>query len=179
MRNWLKIAEGVDFLPLLNALAVNPDLWNEHTLRTRHPASPHQACDDVWLWFQSLDSDVVDDLRVEPYRAWSALPQARLIVHDLMRRVEGTHLGRVIITRLPPSATIPAHTDGGSPATFYTRYQVALQSRPGATFILGGQGLQMTPGEVWLVNNRVEHSVVNNSDDDRIVMIVDIRGPVA
>lgn len=181
MRHFLKIAEAVDVLPVLNALAVNPDLWNEHPLRTSHPDSPHTACDDIWCWFNDASDPaaVPDDTAVVPYRGWFALPQLRLIVLDLMRRVEGTHLGRVIITRLPPGATIPPHVDGGAPATFYTRYQLALQCRPGAVFRSGAEAVQMTPGEVWLVDNRAEHSVVNNSNDDRIVVIIDIRGPVA
>lgn len=177
----MKIAEGVDVLPVLNALAVNDDLWNENGLRTMHPASPHQSCDDIWCWFNDADdpATVPDDTRVVPYRGWFALPQLRPIVLDLMRRVEGTHLGRVIITRLPPGGTIPPHIDGGAPATFYTRYQLAVQCRPGAIFASGNEAIQMAPGEVWLVNNRVEHGVINNSDDDRIVVIIDIRGPVA
>lgn len=181
MRSFLKIAEAVDVLPVLNALAVNPDLWNENPLRTTHPDSPHQACDDIWLWFNDPTdpATVPNDTVVVPYRGWFALPSIRPMVLDLMRRVEGTHLGRVVITRLPPGAIIPEHTDGGAPATFFTRYQIALQCLPGALFMCGNETVQMRAGDVWLIDNTAPHSVVNNSADDRIVCIVDIRGPVA
>jgi aspartyl/asparaginyl beta-hydroxylase (cupin superfamily) len=33
----------------------------------------------------------------------------------------------------------------------------------------------MAAGEVWWFDNTVEHEVVNNSADDRIVLICDIR----
>jgi hypothetical protein len=33
----------------------------------------------------------------------------------------------------------------------------------------------MRTGEVWWFNNAIEHEVVNNSADDRIHLIVDIR----
>jgi hypothetical protein len=180
MRHFCKIVEGVDVVPLLNALAVNPDLWNENTLRTTHPLSPHKETDDIWCWFNKIPdnpSEVVDDLEVIPYRAWSELPHLREIVLNLMRRVDGTRLGRVMITRLAPGKTIPAHVDGGAPATYYTRYQLALQSLPGANFIIEEEVVNFRMGEVWLVNNRAEHSVVNNSADDRIVLIIDVRGP--
>lgn len=181
MRHFLKIAEGIDVIPALNALAVNPHLWNAHDLRTTHQLSPHRAVDDIWLWFNRMSddpADVIDDLECVPYPAWQQLPQFRGLVLDIMRRVEGTRLGRAIITRLPPGKSIPAHVDEGAPATYYTRYQLALQCLPGALFESGGEVIQFRMGEVWQVDNRVEHSVVNNSADDRIVLIVDVRGPV-
>lgn len=181
MRNFCKIFEGVDVVPVLNALAVNPHLWNAHDLRTTHPMSPHREVDDIWLWFNPEHDDptkTIDDLETVPYPAWQHLPQIRHLVLDIMRRVEGTRLGRVMITRLPPGKTIPAHVDEGAPATYYTRYQLALQSLPGALFESGEEVVNFRMGEVWLVNNRAEHSVVNNSADDRIVLIMDVRGPV-
>jgi hypothetical protein len=33
----------------------------------------------------------------------------------------------------------------------------------------------MAPGEAWWFDNAQEHEVINNSADDRIHMIVDIR----
>jgi aspartyl/asparaginyl beta-hydroxylase (cupin superfamily) len=92
-----------------------------------------------------------------------------------MRMVEGVTLGRVIITKLPPGKKITPHVDGGAPATYFSRYQIALQSLPGALFTIGDETVNFESGEVWLIDNKKEHSVVNNSRDDRIVMIVDIR----
>jgi hypothetical protein len=178
MRNFFKLAEGVDVIPLLNALAVHDDLWNENTLRTTHPLSPHQAVDDIWLMFNEIPDSpdaVVNDLDVIPYRAWSELPHARSIIFDVMRRVEATRLGRAMITRLSPGGEIPEHVDEGAPATYYTRYMLALQSLPGALFESGGEVIQFRPGEIWMVNNRAPHRVVNNSADDRIVLIMDLR----
>jgi quercetin dioxygenase-like cupin family protein len=65
--------------------------------------------------------------------------------------------------------------DSGAPATFYTRYQIALQSLPGALFNIEDETVNFRSGDIWLINNKAEHSVVNNSADDRIVCIVDIR----
>jgi quercetin dioxygenase-like cupin family protein len=180
MRHFLKIAEGIDVIPALNALAVNPHLWNAHDLRTTHERSPHKQVDDIWLWFNRLpenEAEIVDDLEAVPYPAWQQLPQFRGIVLDIMRRVEGTRLGRALITRLAPGGVIPAHIDEGAPATYYTRYQLALQCLPGCNFQIGEEVINFRMGEVWQVDNRTEHSVVNNSADDRIVLIVDVRGP--
>lgn len=177
MRHFTKIADGLDVVPLLNALAQHDELWNQNTLRTTHPASPHQQTDDIWCMFNRIPDDpaeVVDDIAVIPYPAWSTLPLRNLVL-DLMRRVEGVQLGRVLISRLAPGKTIPEHTDQGAPATYYERYHLALQSLPGALNNSGGETVNYRMGEFWWFDNAVPHSIVNNSADDRIILVLDVR----
>ena len=165
-------------VPVLHALATKPHLWNENTLRTRFLESPHAACDDIWLWFNDVSDDVAlvaDDISVRPYGAWHELPQVHSLIFDLMRRVGGVQLGRVLITRLAPGKSIPAHEDMGAPAEYYDRYQVALQSGPGCLFYAGDEVVNFQMGECWWFDNQQTHSVVNNSADDRLALIVDIR----
>jgi hypothetical protein len=177
MRHFQKIAEGVDFVPLLDALARNPYLWNQNPLRTQHPGTAHAQVDDIWLWFNDVSSveGVANDKEVVPYEAWHVLPQVRPIIFDLMRRVEGVRLGRVLITRLAPGKQITPHEDGGAPATYFTRYQIALQSLPGCLFHAGDETVNMRSGEVWQFDNTQTHSVINNSADDRLALVVDIK----
>jgi Aspartyl/Asparaginyl beta-hydroxylase len=169
----------VDPIPLLLALRQHPELWNENDLRTTHPHSPHQAVDDIWVWFNAIEKEntakAIEDIQTIPYPAWSVLPQVRPLVFDLMRRTEAVQLGRVIVTKLPAGCEIDPHVDQGTPATFYSRYHIALQNLPGSIFKIEDEQLVMGSGEVWAVNNRAEHSVTNNSADDRIVVIVDVR----
>lgn len=180
MRHFLQLAAGVDVSPTLHALALNPDLWNENPLRTQHAESAHAQADDIWLLFNHIPDDpkaVVDDIRVEPYRGWTVLAPIRPLVLDLMRRVEGLGLGRCMITRLAPGACIAPHADAGAPAEYFRRYQIALQSLPGAQFRIEDETVNFRTGDVWWINNRVEHEVINNSADDRLACIVDVRVP--
>ncbi len=176
MKHFLKVGE-IDPFPLLNALSDKPELWDQNTLRTTHPASPHQETSDIWLFFnrQQDASEVVNDIQTHEYPAWHELPQIRPIIFDLMRRVEGVQLGRLLITRLAPGKRIPPHVDEGAPVEFYSRYQIALQSLPGALFRIGEESMSFRSGEVWKIDNGIEHSVLNNSSDDRIIIIADIR----
>lgn len=180
MRHFLQLAAGIDVVPALNALTVNGDLWNENDLRSTYPNSPHAQVDDVWLLFSRMPinvAEVVDDIQVQPYRGWWALPAVRSLALDLMRRVDGVALGRVVITRLRPGGRIAPHADQGAPAEYFTRYQIVLQSLPGAIFRIEDEEVNFRSGDVWLINNRAEHEVINNSADDRIVCIVDVRVP--
>lgn len=178
MKNFLRIAEGVDVMPILNAIQAKPELWDENNLRTTHSLSPHQECHDIWCFFnvvpESLES-VVDDIRVVPYRAWKELPQLRPVIFDLMRRVEGMELGRVLITKLEPGKKIPPHVDHGAPVEYYSRYQIVLQSLPGCVFQIEDERVNFRAGEVWRIDNSKEHSVTNSSADSRLVVICDIH----
>lgn len=178
MRHFLKIGE-TDVAPVVEALARAPQLWDQHRLRTEHPGAAHAQVNDIWLWFNDIDpaalAAVADDRDTVPYPAWAALPQVRPIIFDLMRRVSGVRLGRVLITRLPPGGRIAPHVDGGAPATYFDRYQIALQSLPGVLFRAGDEQVGFATGEVWMFDNTQEHEVINNSADDRLALIVDIR----
>lgn len=183
MKNFFRLAQGVDSVPLLHAIYRQPALWNTEKLRTTHKLSPHTQVEDILLRFNDLDeyrktenaASILDEHESTFYPAWHALPQAHVIIFDLMRRVEGIRLGRVMITRLAPGKKIDPHVDGGSHAAYFERYHVMLQNSPGSIFRAGLETVTMQPGEVWWFNNAVEHEVINNSADDRITMIVDIK----
>lgn len=183
MRNFHMIAGDIPIQRLLNEVMRQPDLWNANTLRTTHELTPHKAVDDIWLRFQDLEpyrqtgdgARVIDDHESINYPAMARLPAARPIIFDLMRLVEGERLGRVLITRLAPGRSIDPHVDGGRHAAYYQRYHVVLQGLPGALFMCGDETVHMPTGSLWWFDNSVEHAVVNNSADDRIHMIVDIR----
>lgn len=177
MKNFQILNSGVIVAPLLNAV-LRSDLWNQNPLRRVAPGSPHTQVDDIWLRFNEIPDDpatVIDDHESINYPAWFQLPEAQAICLDLMRQVRGERLGRVLITRLLPGKSIAPHVDGGSSATYYDRYHVVLQGLPGSLFRCGDEQVCMRSGEVWWFNNAVEHEIVNNSADDRIHMIVDIR----
>jgi hypothetical protein len=162
----------------MNAIQRQPELWNANTIRTKHPGTAHAEVSDILMMFNSLDQiaeGIVNDKEVIPFDAWAKLPQLRPILFDLMRTVEGIQLGRVIITKLPPGKTIAPHVDQGAPAEWFNRYQIALQSLPGALFHIGDETINFRTGDVWMIDNRTEHSVENQSADDRIVCIADIR----
>ena len=142
MKYFLRLADSVDTVPVMRELATQPELWDQNTLRTQHPDTAHAEVSDIWLWFNEIPEDptaVINDIQTVEYPAWGRLPSLRRLVLDLMHRVDGVQLGRCIVTKLPPGGVITPHVDSGAPADFYTRYQIALQSLPGALFHSGDE----------------------------------------
>lgn len=161
---------------MLNALATHPELWNQNPLRTQYPGTPHREADDIWVFFNAPEQPeaVINDIQTDPYPAWHILP-IKDLVFNLMRFVGGTQLGRVVVSRLAPGRQIYPHADQGAPAEFYQRYQIMLQCLPGVIFSAGDEVVQMKTGDVYWFDNTNEHAVINNSADDRLALIVDIR----
>jgi hypothetical protein len=180
MRNFYLIASGVSVTPLMMDLCRNPQLWNQNTLRTTHPMTPHKEVDDIWLRFNEMpppgeEHRVIDEHESIDYPAFKVLSAARPLVMSVFNAVAGIRLGRVLITRLHPGGKIEPHIDGGSHAEYYSRHHVVLQSAPGSIFRCGDESVQMETGQVWWFDNSKEHEVVNNSATDRLHLIIDAR----
>lgn len=153
------------------------DMFGANRIR-QFPGSPHHQVDDILLRGPDLDQGLVEihnDLRCDWYDEAHALPSCRVLTEDLMHAVGGRELGRVIITRLPSGASIEPHIDEGDAAAYYRRYHYCVQGEPGNTFIIGHHAQQMKSGEFWRVNTRLMHSVINNSFNDRIHIVIDIK----
>jgi hypothetical protein len=109
------------------------------------------------------------------YPAYKALPEARGLIMWLMNRVGGERLGRCMINKIKPGGRIFPHADTPVHAEYYSRFHIVLESSPGVDFRAGDEHVHMQVGEVWWFNNKLEHEVVNNSADDRIHLVIDIR----
>lgn len=173
-------------MPLLHAVQRRPDLWNRRTWRTTYANTPHRDVSDIWIRYSdenataSVDRtvDVIQDTRPIWYPEWRELPQIRPILFGLMQRVDAYELGRVLITKLPPGGRILPHSDAVGAYTDQkdgARYHVVLQGLPGSLYRAGDETVNMRSGEAWWFNHLAEHEVINNSADDRIHLLIDVR----
>jgi len=186
MRNFHLIAQDVAVDPLLLAIKRHPELWKEDTYLRDYPQGPFGDTDTIMLRFPvKTVKETEEELRKYgesdgqhesiDYPPFAYLTEARPIIFGLMATVQGERLGRVMINRLRPGGRIFPHADTPVHAEYYSRHHVVLQSAPGSNFRCGDETINMPKGTVWWFNNKIEHEVQNNSGDDRIHMIVDIR----
>jgi len=171
MNNFQKIA-NCNVQSLIAALARQPELWNQNPIRTTHQGTVHADASDILLRYNEEPSiDAIDNI---DYPAFALLPQARALVFDLMRLVEGNRLGRIFITKLPVGGKILPHKDEGKSPEYYDRYHIILQNYEGSIFRCGDETICPNAGDVIWFNNKIEHEVINESIDDRISLIIDI-----
>lgn len=184
MKNYLQIGSGVDVMPLVTELHRQPHLWNRNDVRLSK-AGPHWQTDDIWLRYKDeSENKKSGDYRnfSDPhdgvwYPAYYALPSARSMIFDLMRRVEGERIGGIFIYRVAPGKKIFPHIDTGWHVNYFDKFNICLQSNPQAAFVYDedGEAMVQRPGDVHRFVNTRTHSVVNDGSDDHIVMTVCIR----
>lgn len=173
MRYFHRIAESVDVGQLMHAVARQHGLWDADKLRTTFDGTPHAEVNDILLRFGKPDGD---DLDAEDREAIKLIPGAKTMALNLMHLVRGSRLGRVVITKLDPGKKILPHADTqGAYASYYTRYHLVLQGLPGSLFSCGDETVNMLTGEIWWFDASAVHALSNNSKDDRVHMLVDVR----
>jgi len=180
LKYFTKIADNVDVLPLLFQLQKHPELWDQHQERTKRPKSAHTEVSDIWLRFQKKSETDKFATGQKPhlsvwYPAIQKLPAAIPIVFWMMSRVQGEQLGGVLITKIPAGGKIDAHTDHGWHVEYYDKFYLSIKSQPGANFYCGDEVICPHPGDIWYFDNREPHWVINESNDDRITMIICIK----
>lgn len=100
-------------------------------------------------------------------------PVASKYVDDFIRDKRGKP-GRVVMTNLRPNGTIYPHTDDGLYWLLRDRYHLVIKSAKGSHFKAGGEEVRMQEGELWWFDPTVEHEAFNDSDEDRIHIIIDV-----
>lgn len=185
MRNFLKIGDNMQIQSLLLALHrfdKSHNIWKEDTYLRDYPQGPFGDTESVILRFPprsvvetQQDLDGIDQHENIDQPVFKLIPEARSLVFNLMAAVQGERLGRVMINKLKPGGKIYPHADTPVHAEYWDRFHIVISSLPGNIFRCGDETISMRAGECWWFNNKLEHEVINNSSDDRISMVVDIR----
>ena len=186
MKNFLQIGRGIDPAALLLQIRRQPDLWKVDTYLRDYPQGPFGEVESIILRFpprtvheteaalaaHATHFDQHENVDQPPYKL---LTEARPLVANLMRYVEGERLGRVMVNKIAPGGVVYPHADTPVHANYWDRFHVVLESYPGVDFRCESEHVYMPPGTIWWFQNALEHEVINRSDGDRIHMIVDIR----
>jgi quercetin dioxygenase-like cupin family protein len=151
-------------------------LWNWLDVRRLAEQSYHKQVDDIILRFQNIIGEPDADYFYNTdhcvnYFVTQYLPEVCKVVTGVS---QNRNVGRVLVANLKPGGLIGKHIDEGLYAQHHDRYHLVVTSNPDVTFSCGDEHVTMSPGEIWWFNNQIEHMVHNNSDHNRIHIIVDL-----
>jgi hypothetical protein len=187
MHGFRRLTASLNVRPLLEELDAQPELWDQIKFRKIAPGSPHSRMSDIWVRYNDYrpflargDFSGLNDPHIPIwYPAWQKLPALRPLIFGTMERVQGEMLGGVLITRIPPGEGIEPHVDVGWHVNYYPKFYLSLRSAPGAEFFCEYgdtiASINPRPGDLYLFDNRQRHWVKNESDQDRITLIMCIR----
>lgn len=167
-----------DVVPLASELALHPEVWNQHRWRTEHPRSPHREVDDIWIRYNAIEN--LGPTFNEPHESiWypvaEKLTAVKHLVEKLVQDVGGGQLGGVLITRVPAGKQVYPHVDQGWHAGYYEKFAIQIAGNGKQAFCFDGEELRAETGDAYWFRNDVPHWVTNDSDEDRITLIVCIR----
>jgi Aspartyl/Asparaginyl beta-hydroxylase len=188
MEHFKLVSDGVPVKGLKKLLKEHPELWNTIPYRKISPGTPHSQMTDIWVRYNDLKPFLekgnltgLNDPHVPIwYPCYELLaPEIRPIIADLMWQVNGEMLGGVLITKIPPRLGIDKHVDTGWHVDYFDKYYLTISGDPEANFWceVNGEKEFIAPkeGEIWFFDNHKLHWVENNSNKDRITLIICIR----
>lgn len=188
MSHFSLITEGLDVEPLLAELDAHPELWNERPER-RGGNSPHRETQDIWVRYASPEAMREPDFLHKPHEsvmwpAFDVLTSIYWIVTNVVTSFPGwgfapsnLEIGGFLITRIPPGKQVYPHHDRGTWHSEYytTKVWIPLRANDRCVNTVEDESMVWKPGEAWSHDNLIEHSVRNDGESERIVLILCFR----
>jgi hypothetical protein len=149
------------------------EIWLEHTLKQSvFDAHKHTQTIELMWDINSLDLNTRGKIHPNFYKfnVDSLLVNLKPIYEK--KYGKGDFI-RVLLVKLKKESKITPHVDSGDGLVFCKRTHIAVITNPDVIFTVGGESKNMRKGEIWEINNQNVHSVDNNSNHDRIHLIID------
>lgn len=174
---FLKFNYEFPYQKCLEEVELNKDLWDVFTLRQDMEGTAHSDTKCIPLRGPDIKVGVDLDEEIKAYYTNFSdyFPVVLSELEYMLENMPELELGRVMLVSLKPGGHISRHKDTGSYAEYYRRIHIPLKSQEGNIFISDQESIHMIPGEVYMFNHLIEHEVFNNSNEERIHLIVDFR----
>lgn len=95
------------------------------------------------------------------------------IIEPLEKKVIGV-AARILLIKLNAKSDVSTHTDGGDYLSTVRRYHIPIITNDEVFYVVNEEKIHMDKGECWEINNFKPHSVLNNGEEDRVHLLIDI-----
>ena len=171
-----KLHKKYDVSDILNNVKKINDEWNDYAFRQNRQYSerrnPHLYTNTFVIQFHSFDWTFGDKINPEVKDA-EMLDVVSSIVKDLELMCDGVS-GRVLLIKLLANKDVSEHTDRGEYLSAVRRFHIPVITNDLVSYTVNGETINMKEGECWEINNLKPHSVLNDSDIDRVHLLIDI-----
>lgn len=141
--------------------ATYPNRRNPHLYTNTFTVQDHSI---DWEFGNKIESTVLDQ---------SSLSLVSNIVKDLEEFCNGVS-GRILFIKLLANSDVTEHTDKGDYLSTVRRFHIPLITNDRVSYTVNGETVHMREGEAWEINNLKPHSVLNNGNEDRVHLLIDI-----
>lgn len=147
--------------------------WEEHTLRQNlFDAHKHTQTLEIMWDLESGEMNKIGKIHPNYYK---------LNIESFLSKIKPIYESsfgngyfiRILFVKLKANTNIPPHVDVGYSLESCKRTHIAIVTNSKVTFNVGNEVKYLKEGEIWEINNTKQHSVHNNSDEDRIHLLLD------
>jgi quercetin dioxygenase-like cupin family protein len=164
----------LDIAPLVAAIAAQgEEAWNEHEQRQKD-YEVHRQTQSIVLLFAELEHWPVIEVIRQP--GWDRLAAVAVPLMDsIIARwyPPGGRIIRAMVAKLPPGGRIDPHRDTHPSFACGHRIHAPIATNERVRFTIDGRPHHLKVGQVYEVNNKKVHSVINKGTTDRIHFIFD------
>ena len=148
----------------------NNKLWNNFSFRQK-TFEVHKETKTIPLIFDT-DFRLKDPTYLNEYEIFKN--EFKLLKNKLTKIYGKGFIIRAILVMLKSNSKIDRHIDSGESLSVCHRVHIPIITNKNVLFEIDNEIKNLKEGEMWEINNSEKiHSVVNNSDTDRIHLIVD------
>lgn len=149
------------------------DEWFIDTSRQNDYAN-HKDTTSYFIYKTDLNWNVKQDFITETKSNDQVLLDlVEPIIKDLEKLHNGVR-GNVLLIKLKANHNIPKHADDGDYLVLSRRHHIPIVTSEDTWFGVGSEKVNMAVGECWEINNTRFHEVQNNSNIDRVHLLIDI-----
>jgi len=164
----------LDVAPLVAAIAAQgEEAWNEHENRQKD-YEVHRQTQSIVLLFAELNRWPVIEVLRQP--GWDRLAAVAVPIMDsIIARwyPPGGRIIRAMVAKLPPGGRIDPHCDTHPSFACGHRIHAPIATNERVRFTIDGRPHHLQVCQVYEVNNKKTHSVINKGTTDRIHFIFD------
>ncbi len=183
MKHFRLIERDIDVAPMVQEILDHPQVWSLDSSR-QNKVSVQRDTEAVLLVGHSDhamgDRKAREDMPLRyvgrPTSVSALFPATLAFVERLVRRMHGLP-GRAVVVRLKPGGQVYRHTDDELYYRLRDRFHIVLKSVAGSRFRCSEEEVRMKEGELWWFESQVPHEAFNDSEEDRVHLIVDVLSP--
>ena len=149
--------------------------WNEHVIRQNlyNAHKDTQTLEIMWD-LGSLKTNKIGKIHSNYYKLDMELFLEKIKPIYELNYGYGRFI-RVLIVKLKANSNVAPHVDGGYSLMTAKRTHIPIITNSDVIFTVGGETKYLKEGEIWEIDNSKQHSVNNNSDVDRVHLIIDYQ----
>ena len=155
-------------------LSTNAPLWDAFTLRQNLPGSPHGDTKCILLRGDFCRPFALGVTRTRTHHG-EKLPDCIALVNSALAGLPVIEVGNVMAVSLKPGGRVLPHPDEGEYAYHFDRLHIVVTDNHNSWLLCGDERAYTKQGDMFFFNHHIMHSAGNDSNTERVHIIVDVK----